>query len=45
MAEVQLYKREQFVWIDESGCDRRDNVHKFGYAMRGECPVYHRFLH
>ena len=33
MAEVLLYKREQFVWIDESGCDKRDNIRKFGYAM------------
>jgi len=45
MTDVQLYKCEQFVLIDESGCDRRDNVRKFGYAMRGECPVYHHFLH
>ena len=45
MAEVQLYKKEQFVWIDETGCDKRDNIRKFGYAMRGERPVYHRFLH
>jgi len=24
------------VWIDETGCDKRDNIRKFGYAMRGE---------
>ena len=45
MAEVQLYKKEQLVWIDETGCDKRDNIRKFGYAMRGKRPVYHRFLH
>ena len=45
MAEAQFYKREQFVWIDESGCDKSDNIRKFGYALRGERPVYHRFLH
>ena len=28
--------------VDKSGCNRRDN---FGYAMRGERPAYHRFLH
>ena len=33
------------MWIDETGCDKRDNIRKFGYAMRGECPVYHRSLH
>ena len=45
MAKVQFYKREQIVWIDESGCDKRDNIHKFGCALRGERPVCHRFLH
>lgn len=45
MAEVQMYKPEQFVWIDETGCDKRDSIRKYGYAMRGERPVYHRFLH
>ena len=45
IAEVQHYHQDQFVWVDESGCDRRDQIRKFGYALRGERPVYHRFLH
>ena len=45
MAEVQMYNPEQFVWIDETGCDKRDSIRKYGYAMMGERPVYHRFLH
>ena len=45
MAEIQLYSREQFVWIDETGCAAKDHIHRFGYALRGECPVYHRLLH
>ena len=45
LAEVQLYNKEQLVWIDETGCDRRDQVRKFGYALKGERPVYHRLLH
>ena len=44
-AEVQHYQPEQFVWVDESGCDKRDHIRKFGYALRGEHPVFHRFLH
>ena len=24
---------------------RRDHFRKYGYSLRGECPVYHRFLH
>ena len=43
--EVQHYQPEQFVWVDESGCDKRDHIRKFGYALRGEPPVCHRFLH
>jgi hypothetical protein len=35
MAEVSFYRQDQFVWIDESGCDKRDNIRKFGYAIQG----------
>ena len=35
MAEVLLYSRDQFVWIDESGCDARNYRRKFGYSLRG----------
>lgn len=45
MAEVQMYDAQKFVWVDETGCDRRDQVRKFGYALRGQRPVYHRLLH
>ena len=38
------YPRRFFVWVDETGSDRRDQMRKFGYALRGEPPVYHRFL-
>ena len=44
-AEVQHYHPNQFVWVDESVCDSRDHIQKFGYALRGEYPVFHRFLH
>ena len=26
MAEVRLYRRDQFVWIDESGCDAQSLI-------------------
>ena len=45
LAEAQLYNKEQLVWIDETGCDRRDQVRKFGYVLKGEQPVYHHLLH
>ena len=45
ISEVQFFHVNQFVWLDESGCNRRDQIRKFGYSLRGEPPVYHRFLH
>lgn len=44
MAHVLLYRREMFVWVDESGCDRRDAMRKYGYSIRGQTPVSHSFL-
>ena len=40
MAEIQMYHRDCFVFIDETGCSS-----KFGYAMKGESAVDHRWLH
>jgi len=28
-----------FVWVDESGCQKKDGIRKFGYALRGLTPV------
>ena len=44
MSQVLVFQPEMFVWVDESGCDRRDHVRRYGYALRGQRPVYHRFL-
>lgn len=44
MASALLYKRDQLVWVDETGCDRRDCARKYGYAIRGSTPEYHRLL-
>ena len=44
MSQALHYPRDFFVWVDETGSDRRDQIRKFGYALRGETPVYHRFL-
>ena len=44
MAEILQYRRDQLVWIDESGCDRKDGMRKYGYAMRCKTPQLHRFL-
>lgn len=43
-ARSMLYRRESFVWIDESGSDARKSMRKFGYSFRGYPPINHRFL-
>ena len=35
MAQTFLFKREMFVWVDETGMDNRDQLRKYGYALRG----------
>ncbi len=45
MAEALSFTVDKFVWVDETGCDRRDQIRRFGYALRGERPVYNRLLH
>lgn len=34
-AEIQFYQVNQFVWLDETGSDRRDQMRKFGYSSKG----------
>ena len=35
MAEVSLYDPSMLIWLDESGCDIRNTIRKYGYSMRG----------
>ena len=44
MAEMQFFSVDQLVWLDETGCDKRDYLRRFGYAMKGEHAICHRFL-
>ena len=44
IAQALLYKRDLFVWLDETGCDKRSCMRKYGYAIRGETPKCHRIL-
>ena len=44
MAQCLLFKRDTFVWVDETGSDRRNCVRKFGYALKGTRAVYQRHL-
>ena len=44
MAEVSVYDPNMLIWLDESGCDRRNSTRKYGYSIRGIRPVDHRIL-
>ena len=38
MAEVSVYDPSMFIWLDETGCDRRNAVRQYGYGLRGMTP-------
>ena len=44
MAQVLQYEPGYFVWVDETGSDAKNHIRKFGYALCGQPPIYHRFL-
>ena len=44
MAWMSSYDRDLLVFVDETGFDHRDYARRFGYAILGQTPVYHRFL-
>ena len=35
MAEISVYDPAMLVWLDETGCDRRNTTRKYGYSIRG----------
>jgi len=45
LAEIQMYNRDSFVFIDETGFNSKDHTRRFGYAMRGENARDIRWLH
>ncbi len=44
MADVAMYDPQMLVWIDETGCDRRNATRKYAYSLRGITPCDHRIL-
>lgn len=34
-AEISMYSSEMFLFVDETGCDRKNALRKFGYSIRG----------
>lgn len=44
MASVYTFPTDMFVWIDESGSDSKDQLRRYGYALRGETAVCRKLL-
>ena len=44
IADILQYPTDWLVFLDETGCDNRDQIRKYGYSFIGETPVYCRFL-
>lgn len=44
MAEVSAYDPSMLIWLDETGCDRRHTICKYGYSIRGLPLSDHRLL-
>ena len=42
MAEMSAFDPAMTVWIDETGCDRRNALCHFGYGIRGLPPQDHQ---
>ena len=43
-SEMSFFSVDQLVWVDETGCDKKSDIHKAGYALNGISPEYHRKL-
>ena len=36
ISDCEIYSSEMMVFVDETGCDNRDSMRKFGYALKGQ---------
>ena len=42
MAEIEAFDPDMLVFLDETGCDKRNSMRQFGYGLRGITPVTHK---
>ena len=42
MAEIEAFDPYMLVFLDETGSDKRNSIHQFGYGLRGITPVTHK---
>ena len=40
-----MFHPDMFIFVDETGSDRRNCMRKYGYALRGMTPTTYRLLH
>ena len=44
VSAVSVYNPDMLIFLDESGLDKRDGMHQYGYSLRSRPPVCQRFL-
>lgn len=44
VSDMSIFESHMFVFIDETGTDRRDAVRKYGYSLQGKTPRASRLL-
>ena len=44
MEEMAYLNADMLVWTDECGSDRRNEIRKYGYSLRGLTPVNYKFV-
>ena len=44
LSEMDEFKPEMYIFIDETGSDQRNSIRKFGYGIRGLTPVTQQLL-
>lgn len=42
MNEMEAFDPHMLVFVDETGCERRNSVRQYGYGLRGMTPVQHQ---
>ena len=42
--ELSVYKPEMFIFLDETGCDRRNALRRYAYSWRGKPARVHKLL-
>ena len=46
LADISVFDPNMLVFVDETGCQRRNSIRRYGYGVRGITPVQHQlFIH